>query len=239
MAELGYSTYLNPVYWFMRMYLAVYLGVTRGHSRRRELLADRAAALAYGGDAFASSLSKAIRNGELFDRASVGTLMMLRQTGRPCRNLYRCLEVADAQTPSSLREIRAKEILERKEEKYDSHPPPQDRISRVAGIPAQRPVETVPALTLFEQPDALGEELTKELLQKVELYLMERGAELPPVRGELEPALQEQFAGAVAFHRDALELRERSHAEAESESSSPRQSRIRDGSMLSGSSSRT
>jgi Zn-dependent protease with chaperone function len=215
MAELGLSTYLNPVFWFLRMYLAVYLVVTRGHSRRRELLADRAAALAYGGDTFAAALQSAIRNGELFDRASVGTLLLLRQTGRPCHNLYRCLEAADAQTPGTLREVRTKEVLERKEDKYDSHPPPHERLARVAGIPAQRPVEAVPALSLFEQPEALAQELTKGLWEKVELYLMERGAELPPVRAEVEPAQQEQFAGAVAFHRDALEMRERTQPEAD------------------------
>ena len=215
MAELGYSTYLNPVYWFQRMYLVVYLGVTRGHSRRRELLADRAAALAYGGDSFASSLTKAIRNGELFDRAAVGTMLLLRQTGRPCLNLYRCLDAADSYTPGSLRELRSKELVERKAEKYDSHPPPQDRISRVAGIPAQRLVESAQALTLFEQPDALAEELTKMLWQKVELYLMDWVADLPEMRSDVQPALQEQFAGAVAFHRDAVELRERTHPEAD------------------------
>lgn len=216
MAELGNSTYLNPVYWFMRMYMAVYLGVTQGHSRRRELLADRAAALAYGGDAFAAALRKAIGNGELFDRAAIGTLLMLRQTGRPCHNLYRCLNAADGQTPVSLRELRARELVERKAGKYDSHPPPHERISRVAGIPAQRPVEEAPALTLFEQPEALAEELTKELRQKVEIYLRARGAELPPVRDEVAPAHQEQLAGAVAFHQDALEMRERTQPEADS-----------------------
>ncbi|MGZ3459280.1 MAG: M48 family metalloprotease [Archangium sp.] len=215
MAELGSSTYLNPVYWFLRLYFAVYLRVTRGHSRRRELLADRAAALAYGGDAFGAALTRAVRNGELFERAAVSTLLVLRRTGRPCQDLYRCLDAADALTPGSLRELRAKELLEREEGKYDSHPPPHERIARVAGIPAHRPVDDAPALTLFEAPEQLAEELTGELAYKVEDFLTERGARLPPVRAEVLPALQEQFAGAVAFHRDALDLHERKHPEAD------------------------
>ncbi|QRK05316.1 M48 family metalloprotease [Archangium violaceum] len=215
MAELGQMTYANPVYWFLRVYFAVYLGVTMGHSRRRELLADRAAALAYGGDAFGAALNRAIRNGELFDRSAVSTLIMLRQTGRPCQNLYRCLDAADTMTPGSLRELRTTELVQREEGKYDSHPPPHERIARVAGIPAHRPVDEEPALTLFEAPEKLAEELTGEFAHKVEDYLTQRGAELPPVRGEVVPALQEQFAGAVAFHRDALDMRERAHPEAD------------------------
>ncbi|PTL82418.1 tetratricopeptide repeat protein [Vitiosangium sp. GDMCC 1.1324] len=215
MAELGQSTYVNPVYWFLRAYFFVYLGVTMGHSRRRELLADRAAALAYGGDAFGAALTRAIRNGELFERSAIATLVMMRRTGRPCQNLYRCLDAADTLTPGSLRELRAKELVEREQGKYDSHPPPHERIARVAGIPAHRPVEDATALSLFEAPEKLAEELTGELAGKVEDYLTHQGDELPPVRGEVVPALQEQFASAVAFHRDALDLRERKHAEAD------------------------
>ena len=215
MAELGNMIYLSPAYWFLRGYFSVYLGVTRGHSRRRELLADRTAALVYGGDAFGTALTRAVHNADLYERIAMGTLVMLRRTGRPCHDLYRCLNAADTLTPESLRTLRSVERVEREVNKYDSHPPPHERVARVAGISALRPVEEASAFTLFEAPESLAQELTRALAQKVHDYLETRESDLPPVRTELEPALQEQFASALALHQDALELQQRGHPEAD------------------------
>jgi hypothetical protein len=52
--------------------------------------------------------------------------------------------------------------------------------SRLAGIPAQRPVEPKPARGLFEPPEAPTQEPIRELGQKMEMYLMERRGGVAP-----------------------------------------------------------
>jgi Zn-dependent protease with chaperone function len=208
-------SYLNPSYWYLRAYFFVYLGVTQGHSRRRELLADRASALAYGGHAFRTALLRTVGNGDLYARSGEGTLVMLRRKGWPCQDLYRCLDAADALTPESLRTLRSAELTAHEADQYDSHPPPLERIKRVAGIRGHRPPETASALSLFEAPERLAQELTQALAMKVQGFIRLNEGEPPPLRTDVDPDRQERLVGAFWFHDDAMELQERRHPEAD------------------------
>ena len=215
MASQGAVRYVNPWYGFLRAYFFVYLGVSQGHSRRCELLADRSAALAYGGATFGTALTQVVHNSELFERLAAETLMLMRRTRRPCEDLYRCLDAADALTPDSLQMLRTKELRAREPGTYDSHPPVQDRIRRVAGIRGQKPLETALALTLFEAPEVLAREFTQGLCMKLVGHLRLEVGEPPPLRTDVGPELQEQFASGFSLFQDAMELRERKHPEAD------------------------
>ncbi|HLL53152.1 MAG TPA: M48 family metalloprotease, partial [Myxococcaceae bacterium] len=206
MASLEYSAF-NPAFWYLRLYLRIFASVSAGHSRRRELLADRAAALAYGGETFGQALSRAVENGELFDRAAIPVAVAIRQAKRPCENLYANLEASHAVTPEPLREKRLAQHLEREAGKYDSHPPPHDRIARVKGISGRRMLEQEPAASLLEDHPALAREFTREVMCSVDSFLAERGVETKP-EVPADEAAQARIAAAVSFHYDAIGLAE-------------------------------
>lgn len=213
MGQIGRSVYLNPVYWWLRLYFRVYLQVTAGHSRRRELLADRAAAMAYGGETFASALARVVENALVFERVGQGNVVTLRATGRSCRDLYRCLDAVAEAMPADLRARELEEALGRKQSAYDSHPPPRDRFARVAGIPPSRPLEAAPAITLLADPDALAREITAAFVEDVDRWLAGRG-ELPAEHGDVPPEQEGRIAAALWLHRHGSEAREQGRPEA-------------------------
>ncbi len=208
MNQLGWSAAVNPVYWYLRLYVKVYLAVTAGQSRRRELLADRAAALAYGGDTFARALRRVVENDELFRRGSVTITVGLRESGRTCRDLYRDLDAATERSPDTLRTRRVDEIWTRPSSKFDSHPPSADRAQRVAGISAGRPAETTDARSLFPDADRFAREMTAVIVGRVDAFLARRGLTVEPER-ELDADDEAQVAAALSMHAEALELASR------------------------------
>lgn len=215
MANLGTMVVvLSPVYWFLRLFVAIYLQVTAAHSRRRELLADRAAALAYGGDTFGQALRRYVELSDTFDRAAFGILVSLREAGHPCRDLYRCVLAAHEVVPPRLRALREKEGVHRVGRALDSHPPPYERIARVAGLPAQRSPEPGPAVSLFRDPEAVAGELTAVLVSKVDAVMAARG--MRKLAEKAAPPQDEADLGAaLSLHSAALELRERREPGAE------------------------
>ncbi|WIG92755.1 tetratricopeptide repeat protein [Myxococcus sp. SDU36] len=203
---------LNPVGWFLRAYFFVYLRITAGHGRRRELLADRVSALAYGGDAFGAALSKVVENSAAYDRGIVVALR-LREAGRPTKDLFRTVDTVALNTPPVLQSLIREELFSRPVDAYDSHPPPTERVARVAGIPGQRPEEREPALSLFADPAALAAELGGKVLEELDSTLLERGYQAPaPVAVTDEE--RDRLAGAIVLQSSAFDLKERNHADA-------------------------
>ncbi|HEY8209948.1 MAG TPA: M48 family metalloprotease [Myxococcaceae bacterium] len=210
MASLGPTVVVfSPVYWFLRLFVVIYLQVTAAHSQRRELLADRAAALAYGGDTFGRALRRYVELSDTFERTAFSILVALREAGHPCRDLFRCVLAAHEVVPPRLRALREREGVHRVARALDSHPAPYERIARVAGLLAHRPAEPAPAASVFRDPDALARELTASLVGKVDAVMQARGmrrlAEVAAPADEDETAL----AAAISLHSAALELRER------------------------------
>lgn len=209
--QLGWSVF-NPVAWFLRAYFFVYLQVTAGHSRRRELLADRVSARTYGGETFARALLKSVEAGDTFHRG-LAVAAGLREAGRPTKDLYRTVDATARTTPVSLRALRQEELFSRPVDAYDSHPPPSERVQRVEGLAGQRPVEDTSALTLFTDPERLAQELGGDVLTHLDNALTGQG--IPA--GEPVPATdaeQERLAEAIALHQAALALAERNHPDA-------------------------
>jgi len=208
MASLGRTTWINPVYWYLRLYFPLFYAVSAGQSRRRELLADRVSALHYGGATFGRALQSAIDSGTVFDGHVVRLLAILRTRGRPCTDLYACLRAAQAIVPERLRREQSKESLERAPGKYDSHPPPQERIARVADVEGRRAVELEPAFTLLADPGARARELTAILTSQIDARIEDAPAAQP-----MEPVAQETLAAGISLFDSALGLQGRGDAE--------------------------
>jgi Zn-dependent protease with chaperone function len=215
MASLGRIVWLNPVYWYLHAYLRAFFTTTASHSRRKELLADRAAALAYGGDVFGRALRSVVEAGLVFDRYAGAVASLLRKSGRPCNEIYRALAAARAVEPPALQAERTRGALEHPPGKYDSHPPPADRIARVAGVSGQRTHEAAPALSLLSDPDATARVLAERIRTNVDQNLARDGIKIPdPV--EMAPEAQAWFAEGLALHAAAAELEERKDPESDS-----------------------
>jgi Zn-dependent protease with chaperone function len=202
----------NPVFWFLRAYLVVFRHITAGHGRRRELLADRVSARAYGGDTFARALTKAVENGDTF-RRGLEVAAGLREAGRPTKDLYRTLEAAARGMPPALLELTRQELLARPMDADDSHPPLSERVERIRGLPGHRPVQDEAALTLFAAPETLLGELGARMLSTLDSALEGQGlpATEPVAATDAE---QERLAEAIALYQGALALRARNHPEA-------------------------
>ncbi|MCE9666501.1 tetratricopeptide repeat protein [Myxococcus stipitatus] len=210
-AEMGGGR-ANPVGWFLRAYFFVYLRITAGHGRRRELLADRVSALAYGGDIFDSALSKAVESSATYGRGMM-VAMRLRAAGRPTQDLFRTLDSVERHTPPALQALIREELFSRPVDAYDSHPPPSERIARVKGLPGQRPIEDAPALTLFAEAEELTDELGSKALSDMDVALQIEGF---PAREAVAVTddEQERLSGAIVLQSSAFDLGERNHAEA-------------------------
>ena len=67
-AQGGGATFYNPAWHFVRGFHALFLRITLGASRLREIMADEFAAVVYGGQAFADGLTHIVRRSLEFDR---------------------------------------------------------------------------------------------------------------------------------------------------------------------------
>jgi Zn-dependent protease with chaperone function/Tfp pilus assembly protein PilF len=209
MAALGNSALINPVYWYLRVYFRVFFAATGGHSQRRELLADRTAALQYGGDAFGRGLRSVVEAGRIFEGNAGRLVVLLRTSGRPCTDLYACLRAARDAVPDRLRDEALQQDLEHEASQYDSHPPAKDRIARVAGVAARRPAEPEPAISLLADPAETARKITVKVVARVESRIPQQ----LPADKPMEGGAQEILAAALSLHEAALALQEKKDPE--------------------------
>jgi Zn-dependent protease with chaperone function len=162
LAEGGAATWYNPAWWFVNGFHRVFLRVSQGASRLQEILADRWAALAYGGAAVAGGLRHVIERSVRFDAHADRALREVIDRELALANLYRFAP----REPAPEEEVRAavEQALAAEPSPYDSHPCPRDRIAWVAGIAATpEPDDASPAWELFEDREALERLMTTEV----------------------------------------------------------------------------
>jgi Zn-dependent protease with chaperone function len=159
-ARSGHATPWNLAWWFANGYHRVFLRVSQGASRLQEILADRRAAEAYGGAAFATGLRHVVACDLEFDSHINGEIQRALKAKEPLSNLWS--PPASAPEHASASE-KLQAALSRKPSPYDSHPAPSDRIRWVEQIPGAvlpSPEPNATAWTIFSDRAAQERELT-------------------------------------------------------------------------------
>ena len=132
LAHTGASSALNPAWWFVRGFYAVFLRVSQGASRLQEVLADRWAA--YGSDAFVGGLRHMIDRSVRFDAHLSATLGEVVPKKAPLTNVYAF--VPSSLVPREKIDDAVEKIMNRPAAPSDSHPRRADRIAWVTKLAA-------------------------------------------------------------------------------------------------------
>jgi Zn-dependent protease with chaperone function len=155
----------NPVWLFVIIYQRIFLRVTLGASRLQEVLADRYAAIAYGGRNFIAGLESVIRQAIAFPLQANYEVRRLHELKQPVNNLYELPVQADLQEEL---EKQVAKSMKRPTSQYDSHPAPQQRIAwieRLQLAEAEAQDNPRPALDLFPNPEQLQREMTGRIMK--------------------------------------------------------------------------
>jgi Zn-dependent protease with chaperone function len=185
LASGGAAAWYNPAWQFVVNFHKLFLRISQGASRLQEVLADRWAALAYGGAAFAGGLTHVVTASIRFDQHASASLREVVEGKRPLANLYRYVPAKPVAEDEVAR--KAEEALAAEPSPYDSHPRPKDRVAwvrDVAGAYGAQAGEDAPACDLFADREALERSLTAVVRSNV---AANHGVQ---IRGE-EPAAQE------------------------------------------------
>jgi Zn-dependent protease with chaperone function len=176
LAQSGQATWWNPAWWFAKGFYLLFLRISQGASRLQEILADRHAALAYGGEAFALGLRHVIERDVHFDDHAQVEVKRAIQSNTAIANLFR------AGQPSNDATSKIDELLNREPSPYDSHPAPRDRIRWVQGIaPAESAAAESPAGETVWDLFANRPWIEREMTLVVYGRLAMQGIRLPPL----------------------------------------------------------
>ena len=190
LARGGAATWYNPAWLFVNGFHRLFLRVSQGASRLQEILADRWAALAYGGADFAAGLRHVITRDVRFELHARAALKEVIDGGLPLRNLY---AYAPAQPIDDTEvTLAAGRIIDAEPSPYDSHPRSADRIAWVGDVVARHARDldgASPAWSLFADREALERRLTDQVRANVaENHGVTIPAEPPPVTpGDVAP----------------------------------------------------
>ncbi len=183
LAQSGQNRPWNPAWWFATSFYKLFLRVSQGASRLQEILADRRAAEAYGGAAFATGLKHVIACDLRFGDHVNAEINRALKNKVHLQNLW---------TPLPLDTLEPGEIakaLEREPSPYDSHPAPSDRIRWVEQLAATVPSTDAPdkdAWSLFQRREHHEREVTLFVYQRLAKSGVHPQA-LPKVEASYEP----------------------------------------------------
>jgi Zn-dependent protease with chaperone function len=163
----GAAQIFNPVWLFVLGYQRIFLRITLGASRLQEVLADRYAAIAYGGQNFIEGLQSVIRQGIAFPLQADYEIRRSLELNHPIYNLY---DLPPQEKLQGELEKQIEEVMSRTTSQYDSHPAPKERMElveclRIPYSPVQD--NRLPALHLFPNPEELQRELTSQVMKSI------------------------------------------------------------------------
>jgi Zn-dependent protease with chaperone function/tetratricopeptide (TPR) repeat protein len=161
----GRINYFNPVYWFLILYHKAYSLLSAGFSRSREFLADRMAASLYGSDVFTTALTKVATDGALFETSIYQSISSLLDENKAFVNMYQAFrEFREAEAGSDARRQLFNQLENEKESLFASHPTFLERLDAIADMPLATNPDTQSALSLFDNPEEIEQELTQFLV---------------------------------------------------------------------------
>jgi Zn-dependent protease with chaperone function len=188
LAAGGAAAWYNPAWLFVINFHKLFLRVSQGASRLQETLADRWAALAYGGANFAAGLRHTVARSVQFEKHAEATLREVIDGKLPLRNLYRYtpVQLVDASRVTS----EVEKAMSADPSPYDSHPRPADRIAWVGDLSSTHLDigGDAPAWQLFADREALEQRLTDDVRANV---AARHGVEIP---GEAASEREEKSA---------------------------------------------
>ncbi|WP_163786738.1 hypothetical protein [Myxococcus vastator] len=200
---------LNPLFWVARPCARMQIELAGHELRLSRLQVDQTAARLYGGEVLASALVGLARSSERYSRVVEPLLTYMRGLDVPCRDVYRCVDAMEEQSPRLLRELRFHSFWNRDTaEEYKQIPASRVRVARIRGIAPQLTQDDSPALSLIARPGEMAEELTSVIGHENDARLTAKGHVLHPVSDEMDVAFQERTACAIAACWDACEMGE-------------------------------
>jgi Zn-dependent protease with chaperone function len=142
LAKAGGLTALNPAWLFLRFFYALFERVALGASRLQEALADRFAAVSYGGPALIAGLRHIARRSAEFDAGSSAMIAVAQSTRRAVANLY-AAPPADRVNALDI-DAAVTKTMSNAGSPYDSHPPIAKRIAWLESFGEAQVTPTVP-----------------------------------------------------------------------------------------------
>lgn len=177
LAAGGAAAWYNPAWLFVTSFYKLFLRVSQGASRLQEILADRWAALAYGGKTFAAGLTHVVTRSIRFEKHADATLREVMERELALPNLYRYAPAKVVEEQDVANE--AAKAMNAEPSPYDSHPRPADRVAWVGDVACAHDAaldDRAPAWALFSDREALERRLTDEV--RVNLA-MRHGVQIP------------------------------------------------------------
>lgn len=169
MIKGGAATAINPAWWFIRGYHRVFHRITQGASRLQEVLADRAAVLTYGSEAFATGFRHVIARGAAFGLHAHATVTESSEAKVTIANFYQ-FKPSQAPSEDDLAE-KVEADLAAPHSEDDSHPPPRARLDLAAKMNAEgRAAEAdddCEVWSLFSDREALELRMTARIREAV------------------------------------------------------------------------
>lgn len=122
---------LNPALWALLAYRFLFLVITRGFSRMREILADKLAISLFGCGSFTSGLMKVARNDYVFDVYFLPeTVRMLMEEKKVFTNVFRAMEERIGSLDYKVMASLDASLLGReKRSAFDTHPTLRERMA--------------------------------------------------------------------------------------------------------------
>jgi hypothetical protein len=168
LAAGGAAAWYNPAWLFVTRFYNLFLRVSQGASRLQEILADRWAALAYGGKTFAAGLTHVVTRSIHFDKHADATLREVIDGGLPLANLYRYAPAKAVDEQEVAAEVA--KAMNAEPSPYDSHPRPADRIAWVGDMTSAVGSDLddgAPAWALFTDREELEHRLTDQVCARL------------------------------------------------------------------------
>jgi Zn-dependent protease with chaperone function len=168
----GVLTYGNPFYWFFWLYSKSYSMLSAGFSRSREFLADRMACTLYGSNVFTTGLRKVCTEGSYFEMTIYHNIARLLKQKKAFVNMYVAFRKHrdEGLTESERRKLH-KKLLADEPSMFASHPTFQERLDSSKPLPPAVKAESAPALSLFDKPEEVEQEMTDFLTEVVAYHI--------------------------------------------------------------------
>jgi hypothetical protein len=169
LARSGVAGAFNPMWWFLRAYHRVYLGISQGASRLQEVLADRWAIQAYGTAGFVAGYRHVVARSVQFHRRLGATIEEVVDRKRALPNLYQYSPEAGRVSEADLAAA-IEEEMARAPSAFDSHPAPRQRIEWATALAVERqpqPGDDASIWELFDGREEIERAMTAEVREAI------------------------------------------------------------------------